>query len=496
MRQRRCATGTSATSCTLLPARNAWRGGTWISRPSLPLRRGWRDPFGYPLVALRALPILAAALTVYVAARLAAELAEEAIRAGVGRGRDAAHAGLSAARQHADDELARAALLDAGDLRCDTNRARIGGATRRCGGWCSGVVMAAGCYAKYSMLLPVVGVVVGLLLTPERRALRSPFVLYAAALAAVLLAPNLVWQASHGWPFVEVLRGDAAHRPAFAVGIALEYRNLWQNFKAFAIEQLVYTNPVAAIVWVTGSSRRFVARVARSAVCFRWVCGGVCGRRSVCGERGTTSSGITPRCWRSAAVATRGLRVPLRAAVFGLLVAVGVVACRSRFRCCRSIRSSLTRSASDSPGAAARRPTSCSRSLPRSSAGIGWRVTLPASTSRCRSWCGAARRSTPTPTATPARSTFSAPLRSAAGDFEPEQLLFVGLSGLRGLDAGRDRRDADRSSAPSTIAASSLVRTSTEPYKWIVEGPAPIYLCRDPVLPLRDIWPNLRWYGA
>ena len=42
----------------------------------------------------------------------------------------------------------------------------------------------------------------------------------------------------------------------------------------------------------------------------------------------------------------------------------------------------------------------------------------------------------------------------------------------------------------------SLVRTSTEPYKWIVEGPAPIYLCRFPVAPLSEIWPYLRWYGA
>src|SRR5581483_8807570 len=41
-----------------------------------------------------------------------------------------------------------------------------------------------------------------------------------------------------------------------------------------------------------------------------------------------------------------------------------------------------------------------------------------------------------------------------------------------------------------------LVRTSTEPYKWIVEGPAPIYLCRYPIAPLRQIWPELRWYGA
>ena len=42
----------------------------------------------------------------------------------------------------------------------------------------------------------------------------------------------------------------------------------------------------------------------------------------------------------------------------------------------------------------------------------------------------------------------------------------------------------------------TLVRTSAEPYKWIVEGPSPIYLCRDPVAPLATIWPYLRWYGA
>lgn len=42
----------------------------------------------------------------------------------------------------------------------------------------------------------------------------------------------------------------------------------------------------------------------------------------------------------------------------------------------------------------------------------------------------------------------------------------------------------------------SLVRTSNEPLKWIVEGPAPIYICRYPVAPLSFIWPKLRWYGA
>jgi hypothetical protein len=42
----------------------------------------------------------------------------------------------------------------------------------------------------------------------------------------------------------------------------------------------------------------------------------------------------------------------------------------------------------------------------------------------------------------------------------------------------------------------ALVRTSTEPLRWIVEGPSPIYLCTGPIMPLDQIWPHLRWYGA
>jgi hypothetical protein len=42
----------------------------------------------------------------------------------------------------------------------------------------------------------------------------------------------------------------------------------------------------------------------------------------------------------------------------------------------------------------------------------------------------------------------------------------------------------------------ALVRQSTEPLKWVVEGPSPIYLCTGPVMPFDQIWPHLRWYGA
>ena len=56
----------------------------------------------------------------------------------------------------------------------------------------------------------------------------------------------------HGWPIVEVLRGDVAHRHAFSNGLALESLNVARNALDFVLEQLLYTNPVAAPVWIAG----------------------------------------------------------------------------------------------------------------------------------------------------------------------------------------------------------------------------------------------------
>jgi hypothetical protein len=72
------------------------------------------------------------------------------------------------------------------------------------------------------------------------------------------------------------------------------------------------------------------------------------------------------------------------------------------------------------------------------------------------------------------------------------------LWGMRGYDGstlvaiGATRIDVLRRYFRSV----RLMSTSAEPYKWVVEGPAPIYLCRDPIVPLSEIWPHLRWYGA
>ena len=68
-----------------------------------------------------------------------------------------------------------------------------------------GALVGVGLQNKHLILLLVLALAVGLAL--DRRlvdALRSPWLWLGAALALVLWAPNLLWQATHGWPQLEL----------------------------------------------------------------------------------------------------------------------------------------------------------------------------------------------------------------------------------------------------------------------------------------------------
>src|SRR5215471_17525436 len=78
----------------------------------------------------------------------------------------------------------------------------------------------------------------GFALTPARVLLRSRYLLAGAAIAAVLAAPDVVWQAQHGWPNLAVfhaLHGDAGH-----------------NLAVYWPAQILYTGFVLTPVWVAG----------------------------------------------------------------------------------------------------------------------------------------------------------------------------------------------------------------------------------------------------
>lgn len=71
-----------------------------------------------------------------------------------------------------------------------------------------GLVTGLGFLAKYAMLYAIAGAAVAALLAPEWRIRRGELAL-AAGVALVVIAPNLWWNASHGFATVRHVAGDA-----------------------------------------------------------------------------------------------------------------------------------------------------------------------------------------------------------------------------------------------------------------------------------------------
>jgi 4-amino-4-deoxy-L-arabinose transferase-like glycosyltransferase len=67
-----------------------------------------------------------------------------------------------------------------------------------------GVLAGLGLQNKYSMGLFGLGVVVGVILTPVRRAFVSPWFWAAGLIAFVIFLPNLLWNIQHHFPFLEL----------------------------------------------------------------------------------------------------------------------------------------------------------------------------------------------------------------------------------------------------------------------------------------------------
>ncbi len=450
---------------------------------------------GYEPIALRLLPILAAALTVYIAVALTREL---------GGARFAQLlAGLAT--------LAMPAYLLLGNTLTTSSfeplfwtlafycAIRI---VRAVPGeslpwWLSlGAVVAGAMYAKYSMLLAVAGVGAGLLATPQRRVLHSPYPFYAAAFALVLIAPNLWWQAAHHWPIVEVLRGDAAHRPALQNGLVLESYGVAANALRFALEQLVYTNPAAAPIWLIGAIAPFRSTELRDLRFVTIAYAVIFIVAAALAAKGYYIVGVYATLLALGAIAVERTSVVLRTATLAALCAVGIVALPFSLPV---LPVGMLIGYSRALGVTGRNGAPAELVQPVFAEEFGWKRLARDVASVYASL----------PPRIRARTAIYADTYGDAGAldfFGPRYGLPSVISsqnnyylwGTHGYDGstlvaiGATRIDRLRRFYRSVV----LVRTSVEPLKWIVEGPSPIYLCRDPVAPLSVIWPALKWYGA
>ena len=102
-----------------------------------------------------------------------------------------------------------------------------------------GALAGLGLENKHSMLIFGFGVALGLVLTRERRWLRSPWLWAGGAIAFLLFLPNLWWNIQHRFPFVELQRN--IHRSG---------RDVALSPLAFLGEETLAMLPLALPVWL------------------------------------------------------------------------------------------------------------------------------------------------------------------------------------------------------------------------------------------------------
>jgi 4-amino-4-deoxy-L-arabinose transferase-like glycosyltransferase len=221
----------------------------YVDQPPLIAFIAWfaRHAFGDSIVAIRLLPDLAGAAVVFLTGVLAREL-------GGGRSAQvlAAMAILLAPAYMAFDSfLSMNAFEPLFWLLCGWIVVRIvKGASPRL--WLAfGAIAGIGLENKHTMLVFGFGLAAGLLLAGEWRVFHSKWIWIGAAIALALFLPNLIWEARHGWPQIEVVRN------------AQLYKNVPTTPLDFLVDQVAFLNPLALPLWLGGLAWLLFARDGR-----------------------------------------------------------------------------------------------------------------------------------------------------------------------------------------------------------------------------------------
>ena len=120
-----------------------------------------------------------------------------------------------------------------------------------------GVVAGLGLLTKETILYWGFALVVGLLLSPQRRLLFTRWTLFGGLIAFALVLPFLLWNAANGWASFQYWASYSANHSAGGSPID------------FLMDQILAMNPLSVLLWGAGLWYVFSARGARYRV-FGW----------------------------------------------------------------------------------------------------------------------------------------------------------------------------------------------------------------------------------
>jgi hypothetical protein len=104
-----------------------------------------------------------------------------------------------------------------------------------------GIIAGLGLENKYSIAAFAFFLLAGLLLTPQRRFLFTPWILVGGFTALLLFLPNLLWNMQYHWPFLELMRN-----------IRASGRDVVLSPGAFLWQQILTMTPATMPFWLAG----------------------------------------------------------------------------------------------------------------------------------------------------------------------------------------------------------------------------------------------------
>jgi hypothetical protein len=112
-----------------------------------------------------------------------------------------------------------------------------------------GIVAGLGMQEKYSIAVFGLGIVVGLLLTEQRRVFTNQWIWLGGLAAFLVFLPNFLWNVHYHWPFIELMRNVKA-----------EGRDVVLPPLQYFFQQTLLVLPLTAPIWITGLIALFFSR--------------------------------------------------------------------------------------------------------------------------------------------------------------------------------------------------------------------------------------------
>ena len=111
-----------------------------------------------------------------------------------------------------------------------------------------GVIAGLGMEEKYSIALFVFGIVVGLLLTEQRRVFLNKWIWLGGLAAFLIFLPNLLWNIHYHLPFLQLMHN-----------IRAEHRDVILPAGQYFLQEILLTGVFAAPIWIAGLIAFFIS---------------------------------------------------------------------------------------------------------------------------------------------------------------------------------------------------------------------------------------------